>query len=113
MLFRSLARARYLLQHSGVDIDDSVISKDIAFLTEQIELRERLEAAQHSDNAERALMALADELQKHLRELQLALEVAFLDESAEALVKAHRLFDEMQFISRLNDELDEIEDAFN
>jgi len=108
-----LARARYLLQLRGVDIDDSVTSKDIAFLTEQIELRERLGEAQSADSPERALMQLESELQKRLSGLQLALEEAFEDASAEALVKAHRLYDEMQFISRLNDELDEIEDAFN
>jgi len=108
-----LARARYLLQLRGVDIDDSVTSKDIAFLTEQIELRERLEDAQHGANAERALMQLASELQKRLMKLQLALEEAFEDDASESLVKAHRLYDEMQFISRLNDELDEIEDGLN
>ncbi|MBL1259176.1 MAG: Fe-S protein assembly co-chaperone HscB [Thiotrichaceae bacterium] len=108
-----LARARYLLQLRGIDIDDSVTSKDIEFLTEQIELRERLEEAQNSAHAEQALMQLAGELQQRLRGLQLALEEAFLDAAADALVKAHRLYDEMQFISRLNDELDEIEDAFN
>ncbi len=108
-----LARARYLLQLRGVDIDDSVTSKDIAFLTEQIELREHLEDVKHGANAEQALMQLADELQQRLRRLQLALEAVFLDDCADALVKAHRLYDEMQFISRLNDELDEIEDAFN
>ncbi len=108
-----LARARYLLQQRGVDIDDSVTSKDIAFLTEQIELRERLEEARQGSNPGRALMKLAGELQKRLMELQLALEDAFLDESPDALEKAHRLYDEMQFISRLNDELDEIEDVLN
>ncbi|HED40602.1 MAG TPA: Fe-S protein assembly co-chaperone HscB [Chromatiales bacterium] len=108
-----LARARYLLQQRGVDIDDSVTSKDIAFLTEQIELRERLEEARQGSNPGRALMKLAGELQKRLMGLQLALEDAFLDESPDALEKAHRLYDEMQFISRLNDELDEIEDALN
>ncbi|MCF6323366.1 MAG: Fe-S protein assembly co-chaperone HscB [Gammaproteobacteria bacterium] len=108
-----LARARYLLQLKGVDIDDSVTSKDIVFLTEQIELRERLEDARQGENAERALMQLASELQKRLMGLQLSLEEVFMGGSDEALVKAHRLYDEMQFISRLNDELDEIEDAFN
>jgi len=108
-----LGRARYLLQLRGVDIDDSVTSKDIAFLTEQIELRERLADAQHSDNAEQALMQLANELQKRLMKLQLAIEEAFEEDASESLVKAHRLYDEMQFISRLNDELDEIEDTFN
>jgi len=108
-----LGRARYLLQLRGVDIDDSVTSKDIAFLTEQIELRECLADAQHSDNAEPALMQLANELQKRLMKLQLAIEEAFEEDASESLVKAHRLYDEMQFISRLNDELDEIEDTFN
>ncbi len=108
-----LMRARYLLQQRGVDIDDSVTSKDIAFLTEQIELRERLEEARQGANPGRALMTLAGELQKRLMGLQLALEDAFLDESPGALEKAHRLYDEMQFISRLNDELDEIEDVLS
>ncbi len=108
-----LTRARYLLQLRKVDIDDSVTSKDIAFLTEQIELRERLEEIRHSSDAAHELMVLANELQKRLAGLQEALQSAFWDESVAGLEKAHRLYDEMQFISRLNDELDEIEDAFN
>jgi len=108
-----LARARYLLQLRGVDIDDSVTSKNIAFLTEQIELRERLEDIRHSDDAEHELMKLASELQKRLSGLQVALQEVFWEESSAGLEKAYRLYDEMQFISRLNDELDEIEDALD
>ncbi len=108
-----LARARYLLQLRGVDIDDSVTSKDIAFLTEQIELRERLEEVRHSADIERELLKLGGELQSRLAGIQLALQDAFQEESPDSLDKAHRLYDEMQFISRLYDELDEIEDALD
>ncbi len=108
-----LTRARYLLQLRGVDIDDSVTSKDIAFLTEQIELRERLEDVRHSADVEGELLKLGGELQSRLVGLQQTLQDVFLDESPDALEKAHRLYDEMQFISRLNDELDEIEDALD
>lgn len=106
-----LKRARYLLQLRGADIDDAVTNKDIAFLTEQIELRERLDEVRHSDDIDSELHKFASELQSRIINLQQALQDAFADDASAGLAKAQRLYDEMQFISRLNDELNEIEDA--
>lgn len=108
-----LTRARYLLTLRGIDIDDSTTRKDIAFLTEQMELRERLDDLRHSDKIEVELMRLGDQLQRRLAGLQETIQGAFEDDAPEALERAHRLYDEMQFISRLNDELIEIEDALD
>jgi len=108
-----LSRAKYLLQLRGVDIDESTTSKDIAFLTEQMALRERLEEVRHSADVEHELMRLAGELQQRLTGLRQTLQCAFQDEDPAALERAHRLYDEMQFISRLNEELNEIEDALD
>ncbi len=108
-----LSRAKYLLQLRGVDIDESTTTHDIAFLTEQMELRERLAGLRHSDNIESELMRLGDLLQQRLAGLQRTLQCAFEDNVPEALTRAHRLYDEMQFISRLNEELNEIEAALD
>lgn len=107
-----LTRAKYLLQLRAVEIDESVTNKEITFLTEQIELRERLEEICHSADVEAGLTKLGGELQDRLAALQQALQIAFQDDSPEALESAHRLYDEMQFISRLNDEVDEIDETF-
>lgn len=108
-----LSRARYLLQLRGVNIDESTTSKDIAFLSEQIELRERLEEVRHSADIERELLVLSDQLQQRVTGLRQTLQCAFQDDAPDALERAHRLYDEMQFIVRLTDELNEIEDTLD
>lgn len=103
-----LRRAQYLLSLKGVDTErESGVQVDPAFLMEQMELRERVaEAPEHSDpEAElEALTALVDE---RLAALQAEFARAWEEQ---ALEQAELLVRKMQFISRLQADVEALED---
>jgi len=100
-------RARYLLEISGVTLpDESTTTSDTAFLMEQIELREEVEACRHSEDAihcceqiEAKLKGRADDL---AREFMTSFEAKVFDG---ALLASRK----MQFIQRIRHHLDELQ----
>ena len=105
-----LARARYLLELKGVDLDDTDTSLDGGFLMQQMELRERMEAVKGAADAERRLQALHGDIGKQERELIAELSRLFADGSAEALQQARNASRKLQFFHRLGEELAQLDD---
>ena len=108
-----LMRARYLLELAGLPVDDSQSSLDGQFLMQQMELRERLDAARRATDAEQRLQALAKDLA--LAEQGLIDELAglFADGSPDALTKAREASRKLQFYRRLAEELLQFEEELS
>jgi molecular chaperone HscB len=108
-----LKRAIYLLQLNGIDItpEDKSDAVDTGFLMQQIEMREELEdVADREDSV--ALGKIRDEIGKVI----LSLETDFVEEIGQedetSLKKAEALVRKMQFMHKLDQEADRIEERF-
>ncbi|MGM0594555.1 MAG: Fe-S protein assembly co-chaperone HscB [Pseudomonadota bacterium] len=104
-----LARARYLLQVNGIELDDSDTSMAPAFLMEQMELREALAAVRDKEDPFAELNRLRDQIEATERELVESLRQLF--EQGTELEQGKDLVRRMQFIQRLLGEVDELEEA--
>ena len=100
-------RARYLLQISGASLpDDSQTTNDAAFLMEQLELREAIEACRSSDEPLDCCDRIAARLESRADELGREF-VDFLSaQDIDAAVESSR---RMQFIQRIQQQLDELQ----
>jgi len=97
-----LSRARYLLEMRGVAVDQST-SLPAEFLMEQMTLREQLEELSGQPEPLLALMQLRDDLGRRGSDLQQSFaDLLGLDDNMSAL----QVFNKMQFIYRLQQELD-------
>jgi len=100
-----LSRARYLLELRGVDVGQAV-AMDGEFLVEQMGLREQLEELAEQTEPMAALMQMRDDVDSRLRELQQGFaDLLARDNNEQAL----QLFNKMQFLVRLSEELDDRE----
>ena len=100
-------RARYLLEISGADIpDDSATTSDTAFLMEQIELREEIEACRDAADGLQRSQQVAGQLARRACDLAAEFVAGF---TAGELVKATQVSHKMQFIQRLQLQLDELQ----
>jgi molecular chaperone HscB len=106
-----LARARYLLELQGVayNSESSTIS-DPEFLEEQMELRERLAEIRHDDDPSEALGSFMAQLDIRSREYVEALRVVFAQRPTADAAKAKNLVQRMQFIRRLQQEAEALEE---
>ncbi len=102
-------RARYLLELKGRSADAENSQLDPCFLMRQMELREDLGAVRDADDPQAALDALRDEVRKELRDIERVIAGQFRDGSEEALDKASRLVQEMQFLVKLDEEAERLE----
>ena len=100
-------RSRYLLEISGAEIgDESSTTSDSEFLMEQIELREEIEACrEHADGLQRC-QQVADRLQQRADQLADEFVSCF---TAGNLVEAMQISHKMQFIQRIQQQLDELQ----
>lgn len=105
-----LARARYLLELKGVELNDTDTRLDGSFLMQQIELRERMEAVPGAADAEQRLQQLTGDIQKLERQLIAALGDLFDDGSEDALQQARNVSRKLQFFHRLGEELAQLDD---
>ncbi|VAX11213.1 Chaperone protein HscB [hydrothermal vent metagenome] len=104
-------RARYLLELKGIGFDDEKDTHfDGAFLMQQMELREELEAiTQTSDPFDKLTKFLAEI--KQLRQIMYTeLEALFADESPENLDRAKQSVQKVRFLNRLQQEAEEQEE---
>jgi molecular chaperone HscB len=99
-----LLRARYLLEMRGVAVDQST-AMPADFLMEQMTLREQLEELSGQPDPLAALMRLREDLGQRMAALQQAFadRVAVDDNDAGVAVQ---IFNKMQFLYRLQEELD-------
>ena len=105
-----LARARYLLELNGVELNDTDTRLDGAFLMQQMELRERMDAVRGADDAELRLQRLSDDIRSLERQLVEELGRLFADGSAAALQQARDASRKLQFFHRLGEELEQLDD---
>ena len=105
-----LSRARYLLQTHGVDMDEGQPGLSPEFLGEQIELREQLEEIRGSETPLDDIMAVRNILERRVNHIQEQLQEQFSLNTTSALEQARAFYNEMQFMFRLQQEVDEMED---
>ena len=106
-----LARARYLLRLQGVEYDDEKSTiNDLEFLEEQLELRERLAEIRHDDDPAAALSEFMAQLDVRGKEYVEALRTLFAQRETVDAAKAKNLVQRMQFIRRLQQEAEALEE---
>lgn len=108
-----LGRGRYLLARSGAQLDDADTRMDTGFLMEQMTLREDLAAVPTSADPFTTLDLLRQRIESKEREMvaQLQrLDEAVLAGDPEALEQGVQWVRKMQFMRRLLEELDSMED---
>lgn len=106
-----LSRARYLLQLQGMEYsDESCTINDLEFLEQQMELRERLAEIRHDDDPATALSDFMAQLDISSREQIEALRVLFAQGETVDIAKAKNLVQRMQFLRRLQQEAEALEE---
>jgi molecular chaperone HscB len=105
-----VARARYLLGLQGVDTgEDTDTAMDTAFLMEQMELRESLAEARDAPDRNTRLESLRQRVADDFETRAILLRARFTENSEPALRQARNLVREMQFLQKLEHEVDELE----
>ncbi len=104
-------RARYLLSLYGVqpDAQQQTTTHDTAFLTEQMELREELEAARSRPQPLLALEQIMDRVNTRIRTLVARLALQFDTPTPEHLGIAGELVHRVQFLYKLREEAEALE----
>jgi molecular chaperone HscB len=105
-----LPRARYLLELSGLPLDDTDTSMEPEFLMQQMELREAVEAVRHSKDPFAALERVRTEIETGERALLEALGQLFDQSDRASLERARQKVRKLQFMQRLLQEVDELEE---
>jgi len=98
-----VTRARYLLEHWGVDLNAQSAVTDSAFLGEQMMLREALAELRAGQGPKAHLDTFLDDIVGRLQDLQAALGQQ-LSSAQGPLQKAHVTYDKMRFLQRLQEE---------
>lgn len=106
-----LARSRYLLELSGITINDSETSLDNMFLMEQMELREQLGDLANSSNPEEELQTFKKHLSIRTNEILEHIKKIFEQEDTEQLQQVVELTKKLQFFRRLEEEANELEES--
>ena len=106
-----LLRGRYLLERSGVRVDDETDTRmDPEFLMEQMTLREAVAEARAADDPGAALAALGADVARRLAAATRALGTHLAAGGARELAAARERVREMQFLYKLRDEIAALED---
>ena len=107
----SLSRARYMLQLQGISFDDEKdTTLDPAFLMEQMELRESLAEVKHSTDPLSALNRILDQIGISIRLMEDELRTLFSANTEAAQLQAKQIVQKMQFLKRLQQEAEEVEE---
>jgi molecular chaperone HscB len=107
----SLRRARYLLQLKGVEFDDEKETHlDPAFLMEQMELREALADVRAEADPLVGLNSIMADIKSRQKAMEGQLRMLFADDSEDKLLEAKQLVQKMQFLVRLQQEAEELEE---
>ena len=108
-----LSRARYLLESSGVAMDDTDTRMDHNFLLEQIELHEKLASAKRADDPFAVTGELASVLKAMKKTLVAQLEKEFSEGSDSSLAEARQAVRKLQFVEKLSQEVGELEEELS
>lgn len=106
-------RGRYLLSLRGIDLGDETDTEmDPAFLMEQMELRESLDEVRQADDPHKHLAELANRIERRLQNGISELRRALAEGTPEGNKKARNAAREMQFLEKLREEIDNLEEEF-
>jgi len=105
-----LARGRYLLELSGVELNDMDTAFDGGFLMEQMELRERLGAVKECDDPHQQLKKISSDIHVRVKEITDELAALFSENSDASLKQARDLTRKMQFFRKLESEADALDE---
>ena len=109
-----ILRARYLLLLKGIDMDARQEStKDVAFLMEQLELREQLEASRESDDPYEAIAEIVDGVRRRINALVGQMAVQFETATPEQLEQAREILRKMQFLQKLKYDAESLENELD
>lgn len=110
VLKEPLARARYMLQLHGVQVDaGKETTSDPMFLMEQMELRESLAEARNGDDPYGVISAIMGRLREQSQVLIGALSSQFTDPTPENLEWARENVRKMQFLEKLRSDAENLE----
>ncbi|MDH5190419.1 MAG: co-chaperone HscB [Gammaproteobacteria bacterium] len=106
-----LERGKYLLALQGINLDEETdTSMDPQFLMQQMELRESLEAVRDAQDPLGKLAGLLQEIEKAMSDMISDLSVLFANANDEAYTKARDTVRKMQFMHKLRNEIEELEE---
>ena len=104
-------RGRYLLQLRGVDTgEESDTAMEPAFLMEQMELRESLDEARRDEAPLARLGALENEVSEAFEHRVAHLEACFSAGAEQDLKAARNIVRELQFLQKMQAEIEQIEE---
>ena len=104
-------RGRYLLGLRGVDLgDETDTAMDPAFLMEQMELREQLDEVRQADNPHKLLAELANRIEQRMHDSIENFRNVLTEGTPEADRKARNVVREMQFLEKMRQEIDNLEE---
>ena len=104
-------RARYLLERQGIGFDDEKDTHfDAAFLMEQMELREELDAIARAADPLAGISAFMNDLEQRRQSMFGELEKLFAEDSPENLQQAKQVVQKIRFLERLRQEAEEREE---
>lgn len=106
-----LARARYLLELQGIELDDMDTAFDNAFLMEQMALRECLGEIRADPDPQQRLQQVTQDIVVRSQSLMVDLKESLQKDDAGALQQAKDLIRKLQFFRRLEQEVDAIDEA--
>ena len=107
-----LRRARYLLELNGVDMNaDTDTSMDPMFLMQQMELREKLETVKDSAHPAEELLDINNDISEVLEGIIRELKSIFATRKVDDLHKARDCVRRMQFMTRLQEEAEILEET--
>lgn len=107
----TLRRARYLLQLQGIEFDDEKETHlDPAFLMEQMELREALAEVSTSSDPLSNFNSIMADIKSRQQLMEQQLRELFAVDNTESRQQAKQLVQKMQFLLRLQQEAEELEE---
>ena len=107
----TLPRARYLLQLKGIVFDDEKETHlDPSFLMEQMELREALADVRTESDPLAGLNRIMADIKSRQRTMEDQLRELFTEDSEAKWLAAKQIVQKMQFLVRLQEEAEELEE---
>ncbi|RLJ15777.1 Fe-S protein assembly co-chaperone HscB [bacterium endosymbiont of Escarpia laminata] len=104
-----IARATYLLTMHGIEMDaQKETTSDMAFLMEQMELREELEGVRNQDDPYEAVLDLRGRINRQIKTLVGQMAVQFENATPDQLEDAREILRKMRFLQKLRTEVESV-----
>jgi molecular chaperone HscB len=105
-----IGRAAYLLTLHGIEMDaQQETTQDMAFLMEQMELRDELAEIRSQDDPYGAVLELGGRINKQIKTLVGQMAVQFEFATADQLEEAREILRKMRFLQKLRSEVEAVE----